>query len=229
MKKTALTIFAYFAWLPSLAFSHEPQVTKSADLRKIAVGYDQDCKWKAKTVKWATPEQGPVADSFQFEVNGFIINIPGGVKRFMVSVDGYVTVIYPDKSILSFEARFIPDNIRPSILGQPETEISHAKMADTLFMKTHCDKPPANELVALVWNSTLVQKLGYFEDAKNVTKTDSGKLTYYLSDNAAPPVMSGRAVITNNRLDHKILVMSAYHMPFDKFKHVVFNIIPLEN
>jgi len=207
MEKLTLTLIACLVLMPGLTFGHEPPVNHSDDFRKIAIDYDKDCQWTAKTLKWATPERG---ESFQFEMDGFVINIPARASRFVVSNEGYLTVVYPDKSVLSFAAKLIPDNIRPSILGQPETQFSRAKFADTLFMKTHCDKPPTDKREALIWNYALVQKLAHFEDAQNVTKTDSGKLVYYLSDNAAPPVMSGRAVITNNKRDHNILVVSAY-------------------
>jgi len=228
-KLTFIITITCFVLLPSLASGHEPQTNHSADLRTIAVDYDKGCQWKAKTVKWVILKKEPASDSFRFELEGFIIHIPGGASRFVLSSEGYLFVAYPDKSVLSFAAKLIPDNIRLSILGHSETKISNAELADILFMKTHCDKTPTNERDAQIWNYALVQKLAYFEDAQNVTKTESGKLTYYLSDNAAPPVMSGRAVITNNNREHNILLVSAYHMTFDKFKSIVFNIIPQEN
>jgi len=228
-KTTFIFTFACLVLFSSLAFGHEtsPHESHSEDFRKAAIVADKDCKWVAKTVEWDNPEKLESGYSFKLDINGFFVNIPPNAKRVMLFTQGDMAIAYPDKSILYITTQIAPREYNLSSSGNRTNKIAPAEAAEVVFMKTHCDKVPKYKYDAFIWNYSLMTKSAYFENPKSiVTKTESGKLTYYLSDSDGPLASSGRAIITNIEAKNKILLLSATGMAFEDFTKIVFSVTP---
>lgn len=226
-KKFIVTIFTACFVIQPIAIAQKSSKKSDSDVyREAAINADKDCKWIAKTVKWHDPEKLEPGYSFELEVDGFLINIPPKAKRFVLANNGDIFIYYPNKSVLILSTELLLRSFGLQEYSNRKDRITPIDVADVIFMKTHCDNTPKHEDDAYTWNFALQHKSVYFENPRSITKTKSGKLTYYLSDTDAQPRMSGRAIITNDEFKHNILGVNAVNIPFDEFKKIVFSARP---
>jgi len=206
----------------------EDKLSKRSDsneYREMAIQADKGCQWVAKTVKWTNPEQQEQNHSFQLVVDGFQINVPPNIKRLSLQNNGDLFIYYQDKSVLILSTELLLSSFWTADRWDfRDDKIKMKDIADVMFMKTHCDPVPKNINDALRWNFALLNKSMYFEKQVSVTKTQSGKLTYYLSDSDSQPKMSGRAIVTHDEYKHSVVGLNAFNIPFDKFKQIVFSV-----
>lgn len=187
------------------------------------------CDQVAKQVAYVQPVVKSLGDQRVLDVGFFRVHLPlTDLSRLWLTSEGQLRVLYSDNAMLTLRSHSVPDEFLPWTKRKPgEGKITTTDMADITFMKTDCDKGPAEEVDLKRWKRAIYEKGLYFDNATEVIKTQFGKLTYYLS-NDNHQGYTGHAFITHSVYRHTTLIITAVGIPYKDFKKIVLNITERE-
>ncbi|VAW95632.1 hypothetical protein MNBD_GAMMA21-1505 [hydrothermal vent metagenome] len=206
MKKLTLTMIACLVLLPGLALGKAPacdQIAEQVDyIQSIAVG-----------------------DQRILDVGIFRVQIPlKNVSQLGLTSEGHLQVFYAKGEVLTLRTHLVVDEFLHWTARKPtKGKITTADWADITFTKTACDKGPLEPVDAKRWKRAIYEKGLYFDNATEVIKTQSGELTYYLS-NDSHQGYTGHAFITHSTYKTTTLIMTSVGIPYKEFKRIVLNI-----
>jgi hypothetical protein len=156
----------------------------------------------------------------------FKITFPKGARRYILLADGDITVDYGPKQSVNVQVITAEEMRFPRWDRQKKARPDALATADIpriLYLKTLDDVEPTHAEDRRIWRSAIMFKGSAFKDATQVTVSEQGSLTAYLTDaRVAGDTTVG--YVTHKRIKDSYLHVQTEGFPFDEFRRIVGSI-----
>ena len=156
----------------------------------------------------------------------FQVTFPKGASKYIVLADGDIAAHYGPKRWVSVQVITAEETRVPQWESQKKARpnaLANADIPLIMYSKTLDDAEPAHIEDRRIWRSALMFKGSAFNDATQVTVSQRGSLTAYLTDaRVAGDTTVG--YVTHKRLKDSYLHVQTEGFSFDEFRRIVGSI-----